>query len=383
MTESERSVAVGPPRPSPPTNGHAAAARPRCTAPARLVARRDRGDGGRATAASSRRRTSRTHRAAKCTQSPLIPPPPGEAPTRHRRPPPRGRARRRARRGRRGGDGARARGSATGPARATRPAPLSESDVRDVAQDFAQAYEAEDGAALRRTLTPGVAARAPERRRPRPRARRQRVRAPVPRAGHARLRARGPRGAAAAGPAARAAATASSRKGRDAIEGRIVFGVVRDRGQPRIALIAVTPVVLPARARNRRADHRQAARPLESPGDCGSAPCLAAPAAVLECTSEAHLSRRGRRRRGRWCRAAPRCPPPAPARRRRGPSGTSESRKPPPRLRLEAEAAALGPALGVVDAGADEVRDRHPLLARDAEGGERRRAVARPWRRRR
>ena len=31
------------------------------------------------------------------------------------------------------------------------------------------------------------------------------------------------------------------REGRDAIEGRIVFNVLRDHGQPRIALIAVTP----------------------------------------------------------------------------------------------------------------------------------------------
>ena len=31
------------------------------------------------------------------------------------------------------------------------------------------------------------------------------------------------------------------REGRRAIEGRIVLGVVRDRGQPRIGLIAVTP----------------------------------------------------------------------------------------------------------------------------------------------
>ncbi len=47
---------------------------------------------------------------------------------------------------------------------------------------------------------------------------------------------------ASGGRAGRASGTYRvEREGRDAIEGRIVFGVVRDRGQPRIALIAVTP----------------------------------------------------------------------------------------------------------------------------------------------
>ena len=119
-------------------------------------------------------------------------------------------------------------------------APLSESDVRDVAQDFAQAYEAEDGAALRRTLTPGV----------------QRVLPSGVARGRARvvneyerqfrsqdtrgyeledLEARGGRVGRASG------AYRVEREGGAAIEGRIVFGVVRDRGEPRIALIAVTP----------------------------------------------------------------------------------------------------------------------------------------------
>jgi hypothetical protein len=178
-------------------------------------------------------------RRRKGTQSPLIPPPPGGAPTWHR-----GR--------RRGvvlgvtlvvaaaaatalalalGDGAGA-GSST--------APLSESDVRDVAEDFAEAYEAEDGAALRRTLTPGV----------------QRVLPSGVARGRARVvgeyerqfRSQDTRGyeledvEARGGRVGRASgAYRVDRKGGDAIEGRIVFGVVRDRGQPRIALIAVTP----------------------------------------------------------------------------------------------------------------------------------------------
>ena len=273
----------------------------------------------------------------KGTQSPLIPPPPGEGPTRHR-----GR--------RRGlvllgatvvaaaaaalvlglGDGAGA-GNAT--------APLSENDVRDVAQDFAQAYNDEDGAALRRTLTPGV-----ERVLPSGVAR---GRKSVVNEYERQFRAQDTNGyelddlEVSGGRAGRASGSYRvERKGRDAIEGRIVFGVVRDRGRPRIALIAVTPARLSA----------QQARAT---------------------TTRTVLPRRT------WLPAAGSCS------HTPRPLGTSESRKPPPRCGLEREAAALGHALGVVDAGADQVRDRHPLLARDAEGGERRRAVARPWRRRR
>jgi hypothetical protein len=119
-------------------------------------------------------------------------------------------------------------------------APLSADDVRDVAQDFAQAYEAEDGRALRRLLTPGV----------------QRVlptgvargRARVVREYESQFRAQRTQGyelenlEVQAGRAGRASGDYRvEREGGRAIEGRIVLGVVRDRGQPRIGLIAVTP----------------------------------------------------------------------------------------------------------------------------------------------
>src|SRR3954471_7321966 len=118
--------------------------------------------------------------------------------------------------------------------------PLSTDEVRDVAQDFAQAYEAEDGRALRRVLTSDV----------------QRVlpsgiahgRARVVREYESQFRAQNTQGyeldnlSLQGGRAGRASGTYKvDRKGKQSIAGRIVFGVVRDRGQPRIALIAVTP----------------------------------------------------------------------------------------------------------------------------------------------
>ena len=57
--------------------------------------------------------------------------------------------------------------------------------------------------------------------------------------------------------------------------------------------------------------------------------------------------------------------------------GTSESRKPPPRSALELEVALLGRPLGVVERQAGEVGHGDPLLARDAEGGQRGGAAAR------
>ena len=224
VTESERSVAVGSAAPEPPTNGHAG---PRTAVTTSLFA--DPPTAATAVVPSTQVRP----------RSPLIPPLPGEAPTRHR-----GR--------RRGvvlagalvvaaaaatalalafGDGAGA-GNST--------APLSESDVRDVAEDFAEAYEAEDGAALRRTLTPGV-------RRVLPSGVAQ-GRARVVGEYERQFRSQDTRGyeledlEASGGRVGRASgAYRVDRKGGDAIEGRIVFGVVRDRGQPRIALIAITP----------------------------------------------------------------------------------------------------------------------------------------------
>ena len=166
----------------------------------------------------------------------------GEAPTRHR-----GRrrgvvARRRARRGRRGGDRrSRSRlGDGAGAGNST--APLSESDVRDVARGL-RARPTRPRTARRSGARspPACSACSPSGVARGRGARRQRVRAPVPLAGHARLRARGPRGARRPGrPRERRLPRRAARAG-DAIEGRIVFGVVRDRGQPRIALIAVTP----------------------------------------------------------------------------------------------------------------------------------------------
>ncbi len=119
-------------------------------------------------------------------------------------------------------------------------APLSEDEVRDVAQDFASAYEAEDGRALARTLTrdvqrvlPGGVARG---------------RARVVREYESQFRAQDTEGydlddlSVQGGRAGRASGSYRVERGDgDPIEGRIVLGVVRDRGTPRIGLIAVTP----------------------------------------------------------------------------------------------------------------------------------------------
>ena len=119
-------------------------------------------------------------------------------------------------------------------------APLSVDEVRDVAQDFAQAYEDEDGRALRRLLTPGVTRVLPTGV--------ARGRGRVVREYESQFRAQETQGyeledlAVQGGRAGRASGDYRvEREGRRAIEGRIVLGVVRDRGQPRIGLIAVTP----------------------------------------------------------------------------------------------------------------------------------------------
>jgi serine/threonine-protein kinase len=232
VTESERSVAVGPAAPDPPRNGHAgphtAATVVESPPTAATVAESP------PTAATVSARSSTRVKGA----SPLIPPPPGEGPVRHRS-------------RRRGvvaggalvvaaaaatalavsGDGAGA-GNST--------APLSEGDVRDVAQEFAQAYGSEDGAALRRTLTPGVQRVLPSGV--------ARGRGSVVNEYVRQFRAQDTRGyelqdlQVTGGRAGRASGSYHvDRGGRDAIEGRIVLGVVRERGEPRIALIAVTP----------------------------------------------------------------------------------------------------------------------------------------------
>jgi hypothetical protein len=112
--------------------------------------------------------------------------------------------------------------------------------VRDVAQDFAQAYQDEDGTALRRLLTPGVARVLPSGV--------ARGRARVVREYESQFRAQETEGyslddlAIQGGRAGRASGSYKvDRKDKQPIEGRIVLGMVRDRGQPRIGLIAVTP----------------------------------------------------------------------------------------------------------------------------------------------
>ncbi|MDQ1741332.1 MAG: hypothetical protein QOE53_2984 [Pseudonocardiales bacterium] len=219
VTESERSVAVGPAAPEPPTNGH--------SGPPTAVTL-----SGPPTAV-----TVAAPVATKVNDSPPLSAPP-VAPVRRRR--------RRstlvsgvlvaiavavAALGIAGGGGAGA-GQPN--------APLSDGDVRDVADAFARAYEAEDGAALGRLLTRDV-----QRVLPTGVARgRSRVVAEYERQFRAQatrhydlegLEAHGGRvGRASGGYRVR-------RAGRKTIEGRIVLGVVRDRGRPRIGLIAVTP----------------------------------------------------------------------------------------------------------------------------------------------
>ena len=317
VTESERSVAVGPAGRDrrPPTNGHAG--------PPTAMTVADSPPTAATVAAPPATRVKEI--------SPLIPPPPGDAPVRHR--------------GRRrgvvvlGGALVAAVAAATalgladggGAGAGSSTAALSDGDVRDVAEDFAQAYEAEDGAALRRVLTPGVQRVLPSGV--------ARGRSRVVNEYERQFRAQDTRGYELqdldvhGGRVGRASGGYRvSREGRDAIEGRIVFGVVRDRGQPRIALIAVTPRAEPSAGAG------------DDDADGAPAPDLAARRRLLLADAEALRDERVEEA------AAARA--------------------------VEAEAATLDPALGIVDTGADEVRHRHPLLARDAEGGERRRAVA-------
>jgi ketosteroid isomerase-like protein len=209
VTESERSVAIGPAAPS--TNGHVApptaltVAEPTAQTRAETRLKEDE-----TTVLPPRRRRRRAFAglfvgiAAAGTAVALI-----------------------------GNPGA---GDGAGRARA----PLSEDEVRDVAQDFAQAYQDEDGTALRRLLTPGVARVLPSGV--------ARGRARVVREYESQFRAQETEGyslddlAIQGGRAGRASGSYTvDRKDKQPIEGRIVLGMVRDRGQPRIGLIAVTP----------------------------------------------------------------------------------------------------------------------------------------------
>jgi hypothetical protein len=120
-----------------------------------------------------------------------------------------------------------------------RTGPLSEDEVRDAAQAFGDAYEAEDPAALRRTLARDVVRVLPGgRSQGRDQVVDQYARqfdGKVEGYDLADLDVRGGRAGRASG------SYRVDRDGGNPYEGRIVFGVVRERGEPRIALIAATP----------------------------------------------------------------------------------------------------------------------------------------------
>ena len=206
VTESERSVAVGSAAPAPSANGHA-------PAPTEITVAdtpRTRVQEEETTVMPPRRRRRRSLAAAV-----LVVAAAGTAVALAGLP-----------------------GGSSGNGRAR--APLSADEVRDVAQDFAQAYEDEDGRALGRLLTRDV----------------QRVlpsgvahgRARVVREYQSQFRAQDTQHyelddlEVQAGRAGRASGSYRvDRNDGEPIEGRIVLGMVRDRGEPRIGLIAVTP----------------------------------------------------------------------------------------------------------------------------------------------
>jgi serine/threonine-protein kinase len=125
------------------------------------------------------------------------------------------------------------------PGSASRTGPLSEDEVRGVAQDFADAYAAEDPAALRSTLARNVERTAPGgTTRGRDNVVDQYERQFDGKVGGYDLNDLDVQ----AGRGGRASGTYHvDREEGDAYEGSIVFGVVRERGQPRIGLIAFTP----------------------------------------------------------------------------------------------------------------------------------------------
>ncbi len=118
--------------------------------------------------------------------------------------------------------------------------PLADGEVKAVAEAFAEAYETEDGRALGRLLTSDVRRVLPEGT--------VRGRRAVVTQYETQFKENATRSyeledlAATGGPAGRAAGNYRVRRqAGSSIEGKIVFGVVRDRGITRIALIAVTP----------------------------------------------------------------------------------------------------------------------------------------------
>ena len=125
------------------------------------------------------------------------------------------------------------------PDSAARTGPLSEQEVRDVAYAFADAYAAEDPGALRATLARNVERTAPGgTSRGRDQVVDQYDRQFDGKVGGYELEIDDVQ----AGRGGRASGTYHvERDGGDPYDGSIVFGVVRERGEPRIALIAFTP----------------------------------------------------------------------------------------------------------------------------------------------
>ena len=123
---------------------------------------------------------------------------------------------------------------------AVQTAPLSDDEVRATAQAFAEAYETEDGRALRTLLTDDVLRVLPTGT--------VRGRDAVATEYESQFRANATQSYeleeldARGGRAGRASADYRVRRaGGASITGRIVLGVVRERGRTRIALITVTP----------------------------------------------------------------------------------------------------------------------------------------------
>jgi len=125
------------------------------------------------------------------------------------------------------------------PGSAARTGPLSEDEVRDVAHSFAAAYAEEDPAALRATLARNVVRTLPGgTTHGRDEVVDQYERQFDGKVGGYELEDL----EVLDGPAGRASGTYHvERDGGDPYDGRIVFGVVRERGLPKIALIAATP----------------------------------------------------------------------------------------------------------------------------------------------
>jgi Protein kinase domain/Domain of unknown function (DUF4440) len=122
---------------------------------------------------------------------------------------------------------------------AARSGPLSEDEVRETAEAFADAYAAEDPGALRATLARDVVRVLPGGRSEG----RDQVVDQYTRQFDGKVRGYDLEGlTVSGGRAGRASGTYRvDRDGGDPYEGTIVFGVIRERGQPRIRLIAATP----------------------------------------------------------------------------------------------------------------------------------------------